>query len=65
MGLVDDIVKSIIAIANSNMEMDDKEKEIKTIIEPFYIDSIILDKLHAGGVDNWDGYEFSLEESDN
>lgn len=63
MGPLKDIVKSIIAIANSEtMEMSNKEVEIEKIIEPYYEDMKTLNKLYAGGVDNWEGYEFALSE---
>jgi hypothetical protein len=42
------------------------EKETVTISKKLYDtlqeDSEILDALRAGGVDNWDGYDFALED---
>lgn len=62
MGPLKDIVKSIIAIANSNVE--GKELEIEKIIEPLWESDNTLDKLHAAGVDNWEGYSEAFSDDD-
>lgn len=42
-----------------SMVLVDKDK-----LEELEADSKFLDRLRANGVDNWDGYEFALEDED-
>ena len=71
--MIDDLVKRLREAANLDLygvhrdverEAADRIEELEKFLMVMQVDVDFLRRLRAAGVDNWEGYEFALEDDD-